>query len=181
MGAMMAGTLQAPLAVVTSTLTSGYLHGRESAFQALLRTMGVDYRNDWIARGLRQVGVAAAMNRSFAELSPRVERPVAEQALADKPRWLLLRGNDAPAQLMPAADLARNLQEQPDMSELDLLDMPAVRLSAAPIDFQASLQEAHEEMHRRGAEALYVTRLTVPGLPRVYGVLTREDMLSGYR
>jgi len=202
MGAMMAGALQAPLAallaileltdnpniifpgmlaVITATLTSGWLHGRESVFQALLRAMGVDYRNDWIARGLRQVGVAAVMNRSFVQLPTRVERPLAEQALADKPRWLLLHRDDAPALLMPAVDLVRTLQDQPDAAELDLLAMPAGRLTTASIDFQASLQEAQEEMHRSGAEALCVTRLTVPGLPRVYGVLTRDDILSGYR
>jgi CIC family chloride channel protein len=202
MGAMMAGALQAPLAallaileltdnpniifpgmlaVITATLTSGWLHGRESVFQALLRAMGVDYRNDWIARGLRQVGVAAVMNRSFVQLPTRVERPLAEQALADKPRWLLLHRDDAPALLMPAVDLVRNLQEQPDAAELDLLAMPADRLTTASIDFQASLQEAQEAMHRSGAEALCVTRLTVPGLPRIYGVLTRDDILSGYR
>ena len=202
MGAMMAGALQAPLAallaileltdnpniifpgmlaVITATLTSGYLHGRESVFQALLRAMGVDSRNDWLARGLRQVGVAAVMNRSFVQLPPRVERPLAEQVLADKPRWLLLHRDDAPALLMPAVDLVHALQEQPELTELDLLDIPSGRLNAAPIDFQSSLQEAREELHRAGAEALYVTRLTVPGLPRVYGVLTREDILSGYR
>jgi CIC family chloride channel protein len=202
MGAMMAGALQAPLAallaileltdnpniifpgmlaVITATLTSGWLHGRESVFQALLRAMGVDYRNDWIARGLRQVGVAAVMNRSFVQLPTRVERPLAEQALADKPRWLLLHRDDAPALLMPAVDLVRNLQEQPDAAVLDLLGMPADRLTTASIDFQASLQEAQQEMHRSGAEALCVTRLTVPGLPRIYGVLTRDDILSGYR
>jgi len=202
MGAMMAGALQAPLAallaileltdnpniifpgmlaVITATLTSGWLHGRESVFQALLRAMGVNYRNDWIARGLRQVGVAAVMNRSFVQLPTRVERQLAEQALADKPRWLLLHRDDAPALLMPAVDLVRNLQDQPDAAELDLLAMPADRLTTASIDFQASLQEAQEEMHRSGAEALCVTRLTVPGLPRIYGVLTRDDILSGYR
>jgi CIC family chloride channel protein len=202
MGAMMAGTLQAPLAallaileltdnpniifpgmlaVITATLTSGWLHGRESAFQALLRAAGVDYRNDWMTRGLRQVGVAAVMNRSFVQLPPRVERPQAEQALADKPRWVLLNRDNAPALLMPAVDLVRALQDQPDVTELDLLTMPADRLTAGSIDFQASLQEAQEEMHRTGAEALYVTRLTIPGLPRVYGVLTRDDILSGYR
>ena len=202
MGAMMAGVLQAPLAallaileltdnpniifpgmlaVITATLTSGYLHGRESAFQALLRAAGVDYRNDWIARGLRQVGVAAAMNRSFVQLPLRVERAQAEQVLADKPRWVLLHRDKAPALLMPAVDLVRALQDQPDVTELDLLAMPADRLTAGSIDFQASLQEAQEEMHRTGAEALYVTRLTIPGLPRVYGVITREDILSGYR
>jgi hypothetical protein len=202
MGAMMAGALQAPLAallaileltdnpniifpgmlaVITATLTSGWLHGRESVFQALLRAMGVDYRNNWIARGLRQVGVAAVMNRSFVQLPSSVERSVAEQALADKPRWVLLHRDDAPALLMPAVDLVRTLQEQPDVVELDLLAMPAGRLTTASIDFQASLQEAQEEMHRSGAEALCVTRLTVPGLPRIYGVLTRDDILSGYR
>jgi hypothetical protein len=121
------------------------------------------------------------MNRSFVQLPTRVERSLAEQALADKPRWLLLHRDDAPALLMPAVDLVRNLQDQPDAAELDLLAMPAGRLTTDPVDFQSSLQEAQEEMHRTGAEALYVTRLTVPGLPRVYGVLTRDDILSGYR
>jgi CIC family chloride channel protein len=202
MGAMMAGTLQAPLAgllaileltgnpniifpgmlaVIAATLTSGYLHGRESAFQALLRAMGVDYRNDRIARGLRQVGVAAVMNLGFVELPRRVARTAAAQALEGKPRWVLLRRDGATALLMPAVDLARTLQEQPDVAELDLLAMPADRFTATPIDFQASLQEAEEELRRTGAEVLYVTRLTVPGLPRVYGVLTRDDMLGGYR
>jgi CIC family chloride channel protein len=202
MGAMMAGALQAPLAallaileltdnpniifpgmlaVITATLTSGHLHGRESAFQALLRAAGVDYRNDWIARGLRQVGVAAVMNRSFVQLSTRVARLQAEQALADKPRWVLLTRETTPELLMPAVDLVRALQSQPDVTELDLLAIPADRMTAGSIDFQASLQEAQEEMHRTGVEALYVTRLTIPGLPRVYGVLTRDDILSGYR
>jgi CIC family chloride channel protein len=121
------------------------------------------------------------MNRSFVQVPPRMERPLAEQALADKPRWLLLHTDDAPALLMPAVDLVRALQDQSEATELDLLDMPADRFTANPVDFQSSLLEAQEEMRRSGAEALYVTRLTVPGLPRVYGVLTREDILSGYR
>ena len=77
--------------------------------------------------------------------------------------------------------MVRALQDQSDVAELDLLAIPAGRLTAAPVDFQASLQEAQEEMHRTGAEVLYITRLTVPGLPRVFGVLTREDILGGYR
>jgi len=202
MGAMMAGALQAPLAallaileltgnpniifpgmlaVIAATLTSGYLHGRESVFQALLRAMGADLRNDWIARGLRQIGVGAAMSRRFVSLPPRAERGQAQQALAAKPRWVLVRHDPAAALLLPAVDLVRALQDQPDAAELDLLAMPAGRLTAAPVDFQASLQEAQDELYRAGAEALYVVRRTVPGLPRVYGVLTRDDILSGYR
>jgi len=202
MGAMMAGALQAPLAgllaileltgnpniifpgmlaVVAATLTSGRLHARESVFQALLRAMGVDYRNDWIARGLRQVGVAAAMNRSFVQLESRVERSQAKASLNDKPRWIVIRRDEEPPLLMPAVDLARALQDHPEATQLDLLALPAGRLAVAAVDFQSSLQEAQESLQQTGAEALYVTRVTVPGLPRVYGVLTREDILSGYR
>jgi CIC family chloride channel protein len=202
MGAMMAGTLQAPLAallaileltgnpniifpgmlaVIAATLTSGYLHGRQSVFQALLSTMGVDYRNDWVALGLRQVGVAAVMSRSFIQLEPRISREQAERALADKPRWVLIRREDTGSLLMPAVDLVRALENPPHPADLDLLALPANRLTAAPVDFQSSLLEARETIDSTGAEALYVSRITVPGLPRVYGVLTREDILCGYR
>jgi len=36
-------------------------------------------------------------------------------------------------------------------------------------------------MAATGAQALYVVSQTVPGVPRVYGVLTHEDVESGYR
>jgi CIC family chloride channel protein len=202
MGAMMAGLLQAPLAgllaileltgnpniifpgmlaVVTATLASGYLHGRESVFQSLLRAMGVDYRDDRIARALRQVGVAAVMSRSFIQLPARPELEKLARDLEARPRWILIQREDGPWLLLPAVDVVRAIQEEPQASELDLLAIPAARASAAAVDFQASLQEAREVMHRAGAEALYVTRTTVPGVSRVWGVLTREDIDSGYR
>jgi len=202
MGAMMAGVLQAPLAallaileltgnpnilfpgmlaVIAATLTCGALHGRESAFLALLRSMGVDYRNDRIARALRQVGVAGVMSRSYAQLPARSDRARVERELATAPGWILVRPEDASAQLLPAVDLVRALREAPEREEFDLLELPAERLTATPVDIQASLQEAQEEMHRHGAEALYVIRTTVPGIPRVYGVLTRAEIEHGYR
>jgi CIC family chloride channel protein len=185
MGAMMAGSLQAPLAgmlaVVTATLASGYLHGRESVFQSLLRAMGVDYRDDRIARALRQIGVAAVMSRSFIQLPARPGLEKVARDLEARPRWILIQREDGPWLLLPAVDVVRAIQEEPQASELDLLAIPAARASAAAVDFQASLQEAREVMHRAGAEALYVTRTTVPGVSRVWGVLTREDIDSGYR
>ncbi len=62
--------------------------------------------------------------------------------------------------------------------------MPGERLQAAPIDFQATLQEAHEALARGGGatEALYVRRpLGNGGEEYIYGVLTREDVERGYR
>ncbi len=55
------------------------------------------------------------------------------------------------------------------------------RYQVGAIDFQATLQEARERLQEGGADALYVTRTTVPGIPRVYGVLIAEDIESSYR
>ena len=58
---------------------------------------------------------------------------------------------------------------------------PSELCHTAAINIQASLHEAQAKMTETGAEALYVVSTTVPGIPRVYGVLTKEDVDSGYR
>lgn len=202
MGAMMAGTLQAPLAgliaileltgnpntifpgmlaVIAATLTSGQLHGRESMYVAVLRAMGKDYRNDPISQSLRKVGVGAVLNRSVTTLPRNVAREELEAALKETPRWLLIREPDRPVVLLSAVDVARELKEEAETQEFDLMALPGNRLQAAAIDFQATLQEARERLQESGIEALYVTRTTVPGIPRVYGVLTAEDIENSYR
>lgn len=202
MGAMMAGTLQAPLAgliaileltgnpniifpgmlaVIAATLTSGQIHGRESMYLTMLRAMGRDYRNDPIAQSLRKVGVGAVMERDFISLPRHVERGELEEGLKTTPRWILLREKEEPAQLLAAVDIAIAFKEHPEDQELDLMKLPATRYQTSGIDFQSSLQDAREVLKESGAEALYVTRLTVPGIPRVYGVLTRDDIESSYR
>jgi len=202
MGAMIAGTLQAPLAgliaileltgnpniifpgmlaVIAATLTSGQLHGRESMYVAVLRAMGRDYRNDPIAQSLRKVGVGAVMNSSVVSLPRQVAREELEAALKEAPRWILIRAKEAPAMLLSALDVARDLKEEADVQQFDLMALPGNRYHAGAIDFQATLQEARERLQESGTEALYVTRTTVPGIPRVYGVLTAEDIESSYR
>jgi CIC family chloride channel protein len=61
------------------------------------------------------------------------------------------------------------------------MDIPAERKELTPIDFQASLQEALGILNANDAGALYVTRQTIPGINRIYGVLTREDIDRSYR
>ncbi|MCW8828338.1 MAG: chloride channel protein [Gammaproteobacteria bacterium] len=202
MGAMMAGTLQAPLAaliaileltgnpgiifpgmlaVIAATLTSGQVHGRESMYLAMLRATGKDYRNDPIAESLRKLGVGAVMEHSFVSLPRRIDKGELEASLSETPRWILLHETDEPPQLLAAVDIAIAIKEKVEGESLDLMSLPAKRLQAAPIDFQCTLQDARELLTQSGAEALYVTRLTVPGISRVYGVLTREDIESSYR
>ena len=201
MGAMMAGTLQAPLAallaileltgnpnvlfpgmlaVIAATLPASVLQGRQSVFQAFLQSMGVNYRDNRLARIQRQVGVTAVMDREFQELPPKPDRASIDRVLAESPHWILVRPEGASAQLLPAVDLVHALTETPDATSVNLLDIPADRLNAASIEFQANLQEAEETLYQHGAQALYVTRLTVPGIARVYGILTRKEIDSGY-
>jgi CIC family chloride channel protein len=202
MGAMMAGTLQAPLAgliaileltgnpniifpgmlvVIAATLTSGQLHGRESMYVAMLRAMGRDYRNDPISQSLRKVGVGAVMNRSVITLPRLVEREILENALKETPRWILIREKGEAEVLLSAVDVARALLLERGVAPIDLMTLPGNRFQASAIDFQATLQEARERIRDSGTEALYITRTTVPGISRVYGVLTSSDIEDSYR
>ena len=201
MGAMMAGTLQAPMAgliaileltgepnlilpgmlvVVAATITSGSVGRRESVFHALLRARGLDYRNDPAAQSLRRIGVASVMNRRVVVLPRRVSPAEADEALAGQPLWILVRGTEQADTLLAAVDLARVRADTPDAKSYDLIEMPGVRLQSQPVDMGATLQEAQEKMRESGAEALYVISQTVPGIPRVLGILTPEDIENSY-
>jgi CIC family chloride channel protein len=202
MGAMMAGTMQAPLAgliaileltgnpnfilpgmlgVVAAAVTSGRIGRRESIFQGLLRSLGLDYRNDPIAQSLRRVGVAGVMNRQVRVLPRQAAGEKIDMALAEQPRWILVEEDDKPVALLAAVDLVRTRKENPQLEILDLNGIPGERLQTAAVDIRATLHEAKEQMTATGAQALYVISQTVAGIPRVYGVLTREDVESGYR
>jgi hypothetical protein len=82
---------------------------------------------------------------------------------------------------MPAADLARYLEENELTEELDLGEIPANRKEIAPVFLQATLQEAMETLNEKHVDAVYVQRTNVPGIERIYGVLTREVIEAGYR
>jgi H+/Cl- antiporter ClcA len=202
MGAMMAGTMQAPLAgliaileltgepniilpgmlaVVASTITAGRLGRRESLIQGLLRARGLDYRSDPMTQSLRRIGVASVMNPRVAVL-PRLVTPAeADRALAGQPLWILLRESGEEDMLLAAVDLVKARKELPDQESYDLIDIPGQRLRATAVDMGATLQEAQDSLTESGAEALYVVSQTVPGIPRVLGVLGPEDIESSYR
>ena len=81
---------------------------------------------------------------------------------------------------MPAVDLARWLQQNAQ-PQIDLLQIPGERLQLASVPLQATLQEAQEQLQQEGVEALFVRRMTAPGIFRVYGVLTAQTIRSAYR
>ncbi len=201
MGAMMAATLNAPLAalmamleltnnphiilpgmlvVITASLTVSHLFGRESIFLTLLRVRGLEYRADPVTQALQRLAVIDAMDRRFVASPLRVSRDAAQQLLAAGPRWILLEGDGQPQQLLRAADLARKLEEPVD-AEVDLLEIPGARFDVAGVYFQATLREAQDAMDKAGVDMLYVWRMAGPTFKRIEGILTRQKIQSVYR
>jgi hypothetical protein len=199
---MMGATLQAPLAaliamleltanphiilpgmlaLIAGVLVSREVFGKESVYVVLMKARGLDYRDTPLTRALRRIGVASVMERRFESLPEVVDRERVKEALASEPRWILITRDRQPLAIMPAADLARQVQEHPEKEECSLTDIPAERIEITAVDFQSTLQEAVSILDANDTGALYVTRHTIPGISRVYGVLTREDIDRSYR
>ena len=208
MAAMMAATLQAPLAaliflleltatpsillpgmlaVVTATLVSRSGFGKYSIYQHLLRAQGTDYRNSSLAIALRKVGVASVMDRNFIQQSPRLTMEDCMDLLKQEPSWLLVVDQEQKHRtcILPATDIARHLgdldDEQNDADYVNLLTIPAKRLDTHAITIIATLQEAHEMMLAEHVEVLYVTGAHGSSKNRIYGVLTRHHIEASYR
>ncbi len=202
MGTMMGATLHAPLAALTAMLeltanpniilpgmlaliagglVSRELFGKQSVYIELMRTGGLDYRHNPLTQALRRMGVASIMERRIKTLPSEVGHSTAMDALANEPKWIIITRDSKPAYLMPAADVARFLQDKEDGDTIDLTEIPADRNEIQSVDFQATLQEALSLLNSSDAEALYVIRRTTPGIERVLGVLTRKDIESSYR
>jgi hypothetical protein len=170
------------LAIVVAGLTVTHLFGKESLFLTLMRAIGKDYDTNPVMLALRRAGVASVMRKRFARPRQHISPDRAKELLLDEPEWLLIQGEAGPVSLMPAVDLVRYLKadESRVTGEIDLLEIPGQRIDVAPIYLQATLQEALERLNS-GAEALYVERVTAPGIRRIYGVLTREQLESAYK
>jgi len=202
MGAMMAGTMMAPmagliaileltgepgillpamLAVVAATIVSGRLSKRESLFHGILSARGLSYRNDPLVQSLRRIGVTSVMDRRVVELDRVVAVADIDSALAEHPLWILVREQGRQAFLLAAVDLLRAHKESSPQQSIDLLELPGERLQTYPIDTGATLEQAWDRFHDTGGRVLYVVNQSVPGLSRVYGVLTLEQIESSYR
>ena len=205
MGAMMSGSLQAPLAaltamleltdnpdiilpgmlaVVVAGLTASALFGKDSLFLTMLRASGLDYATNPVLQTLRRVGVASVMNRSVVRVASVLDAAEAERILGGQPDYLLIDHESSDQVLMSAVELAKYLQSpahSPESAAIDLMAIPARRLEVAQIELQASLQEAWALFEERAAEALVVQRMTAPGIRRVYGIITPEMVEKSYQ
>ncbi|WP_423821924.1 chloride channel protein [Salinisphaera sp. SPP-AMP-43] len=207
LGAMMAAVLQAPLSALVAVLefsgqTDMVLPGMlviiaalvvsrriavsDSIFRLLLRRRGLDYRNDPVSQYLRRASVLSTMNRRFRVLDAVTTRAEVRKALEAGIDWLLIRPGTGRAQLMRPDELRRVFADGEDEdaeNEIDLMDIPAHRADAYPIDVRASLQEAYDQFENTEAEVLVVQRsASLSGRrPTPYGILTPDVVAATYR
>jgi H+/Cl- antiporter ClcA len=202
MGAMMAATLQAPMAallalleltanpnlimpsmtaVISAVLVTRVVFGCPSIYQLMLQNRGLDIHSDPLAQSLQRIGIVRAMDKSFVHGSRLASRKAAELMLKNSPAWVLVSDQDGPTALLPAADLALFLEDHAEQEEIDLLEIPAKRRDLSHADVLASLKDALELLNESGKGALYVTGTRGRGSDLVYGVLTRDEIERSYR
>ncbi|WP_417546587.1 chloride channel protein [Marinobacter sp.] len=211
MGAMMGAVLQAPLAalmalmeltrnphiilpgmliITTSSLITSEAFGKRSLFLTVLKSQGLSYQSSPVIQALRRVSVAAIMDKSILRIDRHLTIEEARKALTAEPKWLVVEGSNGPTSLLPAVDLARYLEDSEKVASdeeaetpesIDLMDIPANRRDIAPVQYQATLEEALHEFETTSAEALYVQRHVAPMIQRIYGVVLKSDIESYYQ
>lgn len=199
MGAMMAATLQAPLAallalleltldphiifpgmlaIITATLTYRCCCPRGSVFQALLGLRGLDWRRAPLDAFLDQTSVLSLLRGHLSVGSRRIPLAQARELGQGVTEWLLISLDGNPRVALSRADLSLYVHqldketEVTDDAELDLLEIPAMRRDLNPIGLQATLKDALQRMNEHNVDALCV--LGLEGTPR--GLLFRDDI-----
>jgi len=201
MGAMMGAVLQAPLAallaiveltgniniifpgmlaIISATLASKEWFGQTSVYLSQIEGIGLNYRNDPVSQSLRRLALRSVLNPSFALSQPTIGRQQALKLLSESdPEWLILSLKDRHV-LMPAADLARYLEESEE-EEVNLMEVPSRRQQLVAVSQQATLQQALDSLDASDAEAVYAIEPIGSSADRIYGVATRRDISEGYR
>lgn len=210
MAAMMAATLQAPLAaliflleltalqsvilpgmaaVIVASLVTRVIFGQSSIYRHLMMARGLDYRNTPMSHALRRIGVASVMERNIVRHQRFINAAKVEDLLQADPRWVLLTDEQDhwKTSLLPASDLALHFSElrsnDVDIAahDIDLFRIPAKRLDTRAIAIVATLQEAHELMQAEQCDVLFITGANSATRERIYGVITREHIDRNYQ
>jgi H+/Cl- antiporter ClcA len=172
------------LAIVFASIVASDVFKFDSVFLLLLRSRGLDYRNDPITQTLRRISIADAMQREFAILPRDVSINACKQALSANPKWIIIEHENQMISLLPTTDLVRAVTESEKNESnqtINLLEIPASRKDLCKAPLHSSLQEALNTLNSNDAEALYITREISSINQRVYGVLTRSAIESYFR
>ena len=203
MGAMMGATLQAPLAalmaileltanpnsilpgmvvIVTATLTSRILFGNESIYISVLRSHGLEYRNDPVAVALSRTGVGAVMNRCFTMVPPRTSLAGAKSIFRGIPEWIVIedeghRLSSVNEEQLDAAIAALESDDARDSSQLTAEHGQSCTLVRA----DATLREALDAMDRDATDVAAIMGSSRRESGNVHGILSRAQIEAAVR
>lgn len=207
MAAMMAGSLQAPLAalmalleltnnshiilpgmlaVISATLSCRYLVEQPSLFHYISSIKGVSLEYTPLSQLLSRTGVGAAMNRNFAITRNQLTFEAVRLLLAQKTEWLLMVDEyQKPRFLMPTAELANHFYLlEPNANSQVPLEQQVIKLSEVPADQRFSvleipLQATLDQALKQITQKQTDALFVVQSNQRIQGVLTRS-MIERY-
>ena len=180
------------IAIVVANLTASEFFHKKSLFLSVLEAREINEYTNPITQTLRRIGVASIMDRNFISPDVLININKIEGLLKNKPHWLLIKEDNEPLksdqsekrQLMPTVDLVNflELKTQDSMDDtINLLKIPANRMDIAPIHLQATLEEALNKIDQLNIDALYIERMSAPGIMYCYGIIIRTQIESAYR
>jgi len=210
MAAVMSAVLQAPLAalmtlleltanpniifpgmlvVVIASMITSEVFKQKSLFHTFLEIQGVSLRISALSRHLQGTAVPAVMERSFIQPKKTISKEEGLHIIAQKTVWLLVQTDRTFSTLITVADLARHLenleitdsQGSTNNRPINLLKIPANRFNASPVLMSATLKEALDCMDKNHINAVYVQRQSAPGIYRIFGIVTRQDIERFYQ
>ncbi|WP_415905033.1 chloride channel protein [Neptuniibacter sp. QD48_55] len=167
----------AMISIVVSNLIARYVFKMPSIFVISMQLQGLDYRYKPIAQILNGSAVQSIMTTNFVKSTAIVSEKGAQHALETSPDWVLVEKDNDFSFLSPG-DLHLHLRNNFEPhKDIDLLEIPALRLDASSIDSKATLQEALDRMNNKSTEALYV----LDNQKKITGLLTRSQIEDFYR
>jgi len=167
----------AMIAIVVSNLIARYVFKMPSIFMISMQQQGLEYRYKPIAQILSGSAVQSLMTSNFVKSSTVISQSGAKHALENNPDWVLV-STDSEYTLLSPGDLHLYMNNAPDPeADIDLLEIPALRLDASHIDNKATLQEALDKMNNKSTEALYVLN----NQDRITGLITRNQIEDFYQ
>jgi chloride channel protein, CIC family len=204
------------LIIVVSCITTRLLFKCEGIFIEQLRAKGTSLDSSPTHQILSNIGVASVMNTTMVQCEQFVTSVTAKKALTDNPLWIVIHlssNNDSannsdeermayesPKVLLKAADLATYISQQSDdenkpeiltEQKIDLLNIPAQRMTLASIHSLATLYEAKQVMEKTQTDALYVIppvtvtqhRPRIKNQPNtlILGIITRQAINTHYQ
>ncbi len=196
MGSMMAAVLNAPLAaliaimeltsnpnilfpamiaIVVANLITRYVFNLPSVFIAMMRAQGMDFRLKPVQQVLSRSAVSSLMHTDIIRVTKSISAEDATALLTQKPSWFVI--DEVPQSLLPPADLVAYMREHPETTQIELLEIPALRLDCSQLGIQATLLEALEKLTSDEVDALCITGFE----GRLSGVLTRDQLDTFYR